>query len=139
MEIRNCKHCGKLFNYTDKPLCPECIKAREEQFQEVKKYIRDNPTVGIAEVAENTGVTVNQIRQWIRQERLELAEPSADVGINCEGCGRPIVTGRLCQNCKKQMKNALTSTFVKEPDDEKRKGLKSSGKDKMRFLSKDNL
>ena len=42
MEVKNCKNCGRLFNYIGgayKSLCPACIDRLEEKFQEVKKYI----------------------------------------------------------------------------------------------------
>ena len=40
MDVRNCKMCGHLFNYTNSPLCPQCNKKLEERFQDVKEYIR---------------------------------------------------------------------------------------------------
>ena len=43
MDVRNCKMCGHLFNYTNSPLCPQCNKKLEERFQDVKEYIRENP------------------------------------------------------------------------------------------------
>ena len=38
MDVRNCKMCGHLFNYTNSPLCPQCNKKLEERFQDVKEY-----------------------------------------------------------------------------------------------------
>ena len=45
MEVRNCKNCGRLYNYIGGAyrLCPDCMKKLEEKFQEVKQYIEDNP------------------------------------------------------------------------------------------------
>ena len=34
MDVRNCKMCGHLFNYTNSPLCPQCNKKLEERFQD---------------------------------------------------------------------------------------------------------
>ena len=31
MDVRNCKMCGHLFNYTNSPLCPQCNKKLEER------------------------------------------------------------------------------------------------------------
>ena len=40
-DIRNCRICGKIFNYVMGPVvCPRCKEKLEEKFQEVKKYIR---------------------------------------------------------------------------------------------------
>lgn len=138
MDVRNCKQCGRLFNYTGKSVCPECMKEKEKEFVVVKEYIRNNPAAGIADVAEETGTSVNQIRQWIREERLVLSSASAGAGINCEGCGRPIQTGKLCKSCKNQMSRDLTHAFVQQPKESADgSGIKSK-KDKMRYLSKDH-
>lgn len=135
MEVRNCKGCGRLFNYMGRTLCPECQKGQEDEFQKVKEYIRENPMSGVADVAEATGVSVHQIRQWIREERLMLTDVSASAGINCDSCGRPILTGKLCASCKRQMKNDLTNAFsgtVAAKPQQERNG------DRMRYLTKDN-
>lgn len=138
MEVRNCKQCGKLFNCIGKPICPECLKKREEEFREVKNYIRENPSAGIAEVSEATDTSVSQIRQWIREERLVLTSESADAGINCEGCGRPIKTGRMCQSCKTQMSKSLSHAFaVEAPAKEDKKNLGRKNGDRMHYLSGD--
>lgn len=44
------------------PLCPQCNKKLEERFQDVKEYIRENPGAGMATVAEDTGVPVQQLK-----------------------------------------------------------------------------
>lgn len=137
MEVRNCKQCGRLFNYMGKTLCPECLKGKEDEFTVVKNYIRENPAAGIAEVSEATGTSVKQIRQWVREERLLLTEASATAGINCESCGRPICTGRLCQSCKNQVTRDLASAYVNPTAQAERESLGGSKKDKMRYLSKD--
>ena len=37
MEVKNCKECGRLFNYMGgAPLCDGCRKKLEQKFQEVK-------------------------------------------------------------------------------------------------------
>ena len=74
MNVRNCKKCGKIFNYVSgPPICPQCKDALEEKFQEVKKYIQDNRHASIPQVSEACEVSTNQIQQWLREERLELA------------------------------------------------------------------
>ena len=51
MDVRNCKQCGKVFNYIGSPLCPECVKKAEDKFDDVKQYIYDHPRCGIQEVS----------------------------------------------------------------------------------------
>lgn len=140
MDVRNCKQCGKLFNYVGKNLCPDCLKSKEDEFIKVRDYIRKNPSAGIAEVSEATETTVKQIRQWVREERLVLTEASATAGINCDGCGRPITTGKLCPACKKQMSQTLSQAYaVKAEAKDNGKPVGFSKENKMRYLSKDNL
>lgn len=107
MNIRNCRKCGSLFNYlSGPPICPACREKLEEKFQEVKCYIQDNKGAGIHEVAEACSVEVSQIRQWLREERLELAADSA-LYLNCESCGTPIRSGRYCEKCTANMTRNL--------------------------------
>lgn len=132
MEVRNCKDCGKLFNYIGgTPLCPACMKKLDEKYAEVKEYIYDNPGASINEVSEANEVSVNQIKKWVREEKLSFAEDSP-VGLECEGCGKMIKTGRFCKECKNRMVKELDS-FREKPQIV---GVKKETKDhaKMRFL-----
>lgn len=132
MDVRNCRSCGRLFNYISGPfICPACREALEEKFQEVKKYIQDNRGVGVKEVAEACDVDASQIRQWIREERLEFAEGSMELG--CENCGKPITSGRFCPECKAKMVNGLNSAY-KKPEAPVQKKDDKSGGPKMRFF-----
>ena len=100
MEVMNCKKCGKMFNYiVGAPICPACAKAVEEKFKEVKEYVYDHPLVSLKELSDVMEVSIPQIRKWIREERLSFAEDSP-IGIDCEGCGCNIKTGRFCPACK---------------------------------------
>lgn len=112
MEVRNCRKCGKIFNYTGGPcLCQTCRAALEEKFQQVKEYIRDNPGNSVVQISEDNDVSVQQIKQWIRQERLVFTENS-QVVIECEKCGAPIRTGRFCENCKRKMADTFQGAYA---------------------------
>lgn len=103
MEVRTCKQCKRLFNYVSgSPLCGACRDALEQKFITVKEYVREHPHDGINEVAKENDVSTNQIRRWIREERLEFSDDSG-VGLDCENCGKTIRTGRLCQACKEKL------------------------------------
>ena len=103
MNVRNCRKCGRIFNYVAGPiLCPRCREEMEAKFQEVKEYIRSNPGSGISEVSEACDVPTSQIQQWLREERLELTENSA-ILLSCESCGAPIRSGKYCERCKYEM------------------------------------
>lgn len=103
MNVRNCRNCGCIFNYVTGPvICPACREKLEEKFQEVKAYIRENKGAGIPEVAEACEVDVPQIRQWLREGRLELSD-EAQMYLTCEKCGKPIRSGRFCEQCTLNM------------------------------------
>lgn len=135
MDVRNCRNCGKMFNYISGPfICPVCRDAIEEKYKEVKKYIYDHQGVNIAMVAEACDVEPGLIRQWIREERLEFAEGSMELG--CEQCGAPITSGRFCDKCKNAMVNNLNSAYgtphAAAPTTQQ---TDRSGGPKMRFLN----
>ncbi len=129
MEVRNCRKCGNLFEFMGNPICPNCVKQMEEKFQEVRKYIRDNPGASMPMVSEETDVPMQQIKKWVREERLSFSKDS-NVSINCEQCGRPILTGRYCPECKKNMANSLNNLYVTTAPPK----IKKSSNAKMRFL-----
>ena len=130
MEVMNCKHCKKLFNYISGPkICPACKEELEKKFVEVKEFIRDNPHKGISQVSEEMDVSVQQ-KQWVRQERLIFSEDSK-VMIECEQCGAPIRTGRFCDNCKRSMANNLSKLYPNKEEPARKKGTES---DKMRHF-----
>ncbi|BCN32769.1 flagellar protein [Anaeromicropila herbilytica] len=117
MEILNCRDCGKLYSYTSGPrLCPECVKKLDEKFIEVKEYIRENPGVSLYQVSEEMEVSVNQIKAWIREERLAFTEEST-ITIQCDSCGKEIKTGRYCKECKAKLINNLQGTYSGKESD----------------------
>lgn len=113
MDVRNCKQCGRLFNYIGgsySRLCPDCIAKLEDKFQQVKEYIESNRAVSMHEVCEVCDVSSKQVEQWVREERLVFAEDSA-IGVSCEICGATIKSGRYCENCKIKLSNQLGSAY----------------------------
>lgn len=134
MEVTNCKGCGKLFNYLSGPqLCPTCVKALDLKFEQVKEFVYDNPGVGIQEVSDEMEVSVSQIKKWIREEKLSFSDDSM-IGLECEGCGATIKTGRFCKVCKDQLARGLQNAYPKpKPEPEKKKEPKDNPK--MRYFT----
>ena len=100
--VKNCKQCKRLFNYiAGAQLCPACKEELEQKFQKAKQFINDNKGATIARVAEFAECTEQQVRQWVREERLIFTNSSLS-GVVCETCGAPILTGRFCDKCKAQ-------------------------------------
>ena len=134
MEVTSCTKCGKLFNYIHGPrLCPDCIRKLDEKFSEVKKYVYEHPRVGLNELASEMDVSVGQIKRWIREERLCFSEDSP-IGINCEGCGATIKTGRFCKQCKDKLSNRLMDAAGTNRKVTSAPAKKPSSESKMRFL-----
>ena len=132
MNVTNCKGCGRLFNQMGSgKLCPQCVAQLEDKFQEVKRYLNENPNATIDAVSQDNDVSVKQIKQWVREERLTFAEGSVS-GIECESCGTMIRTGRFCDSCRFKISNNLMSALDKPKVAEPRRDNRE--KDRMRFL-----
>lgn len=135
MNVRNCRKCGRVFNYVMGPvICPRCRDEQEAIFQEVKKYVQDHKGADVMEVAEECNVEPSQIRQWIREERLQFADDSP-IRIPCENCGAMIRSGRFCDKCKMEMTNDFKSVMgVNKAPEPVKKPMSSRDKDRMRYL-----
>lgn len=134
MEVRNCRGCGRLFNYLQgPPLCPACVAELEEKFQQVKQYLRENPKAPLNEIAEENDVTVKQIKQWVREERLTFTEES-QITLECEACGGRVLSGRFCDNCRTHLQNEFSGAIKRSPAVAAAPKKSGSTKDRMRFL-----
>lgn len=130
MELMNCRNCKRLFNYiTGEKICPGCRDALEQKFNDVKKYIQENPGKNVTQVAEECETTEKQIKKWVREGRLVFSSDSL-VGLECERCGKMIHTGRFCKNCAGGLADAMTDAYRVDPEIR----VKKTGAGKMRFL-----
>ena len=117
MSLAKCKRCGKLFNkMLDKNVCPACMEKEEEEFQKVRDFLKRYPEKKLEEISEGTEVDKKVILDFIREGRLQLAEIEVEEGsalLVCERCGKPITTGRFCEDCRKKLAAILS------PDEDK--------------------
>ena len=138
MNVRTCRKCRRLFNYVMGPsFCPECRAKEEDKFQEVKKYVQDHGRASMHEVAEACDVTMKQIQQWIRDDRLMLADDSP-LAIECERCGRMIRGGKFCPECSNVMAAKLQAAMgdpLAKRLNEKNESSQRDG-NRMRFINK---
>jgi len=133
MEVRNCRKCGRMFNYmSGTPICAACKEKLEEKFQEVKAFVSENKKATIAMIAEECDVDANQIRKWVREERLEFSADSP-IGLPCENCGAIIRSGKYCEKCKNEMVNRFGEVLPK-PKQEEPVQKKTKESPRMRFL-----
>ena len=131
MEVKACKECGRLFNHLGGiPLCPNCKQILEDKFQQVKEYIYEHREADIQKVSEDNDVSVKQLRQWVKEERLQFSEESG-VGLECESCGAMIRTGRFCVKCKEKFANSFGMMYQKSEPQLKKPSNTGA---KMRFL-----
>jgi flagellar operon protein (TIGR03826 family) len=130
-EIRNCPRCGKIFTYMGRPICNRCIETEENEFKVVKEYVYDNPGATISEVSQETGVSVEKIIRFLREERLEIKSENSNLFLECERCGRAINSGRFCENCKGQINKEFKREFGLDRKEEPKPMPTRTEKDKM--------
>lgn len=134
MNVRNCRRCGRLYNYVmGPPICPNCKEELEEKFQEVKKYVQSHAQATIQMVTEDCDVEVAQIQQWIREDRLQFSDDSP-IKVPCERCGAMIGSGRFCVKCSQEMANTLSKSIAKPVPQKKDEPKDPREKSRMRFL-----
>lgn len=122
-DVRNCKKCGKIFNYIGgAPICPVCMQSEEEDFQKVKAYLYENPGSSITQVSTDLDISIEKIRRFLKEGRLEITGDDGNLTLECENCGKSIKSGRFCEACERdlasgfrvaanQIKSELNSTY----------------------------
>lgn len=105
MDIRQCKECGKLFQYTGKSLCIDCLDEFDKMYIKVRDHIYKNPDDTIKQVSEKTEIPEKYILTFLKEERLSLT--SASGALLCEVCKKPITAGRICESCRGELKKVM--------------------------------
>lgn len=137
MNVKNCRGCGRLFNYIAGPfLCPVCREGMEKKFHLVKEYIRENPGAGIQQVSEECEVETSWINQWLREERLELTEGSP-LMLTCMSCGELIRSGKYCEKCKLNIANGFKSAMRGQKPQVEYPSQRRSADSRMRYLDRE--
>lgn len=135
-DLRNCRRCGKMYNYLGgPPICMDCKNADEETFKKVKEYLYKNPGAALSQVATELEVSVEKIKMFLREGRLEITEDS-NVILECERCGKAIRTGRYCKECQNELGNDFSETASKIPDRNEQDQEAKRNAIGMRYLNK---
>ena len=136
-DARNCRRCGKMYNYLGgAPICIDCKNADEAIFKKVKEYLYDNPGATLSQVATDVEVSVEKIKMFLKDGRLEITEGS-NIILECERCGKSIKTGRFCNECQNDVSSDIAGSASRKLD--KREEDSSSAKRNgggMRYLNK---
>lgn len=122
MSIRNCKRCGKIYQYDGvHKICNNCRIQLEKDFEKVKEFLKENPNSSINIVSEETGVEKKTIIEFIKNDRLIAEDLEIDVTLKCQRCGTEIKHGKYCDKCISDMKDEIESATKKKEKPNKRK------------------
>ena len=102
---RECEECGKTdmkYMGIGEYKCEDCGHIMYDDFGIVRNYLEVHKGATQSEVSKATGVAMETIRQFLKEERLEITAGSG-VFMACEICKAPIRSGRYCEACAKKV------------------------------------
>ncbi len=113
MNLGNCPRCGKLFAKNFRDICPACMKDIEREYEVCVKFLREEKTATIQEVADATEVSIRQITKFIKEGRISIAN-NPNMMYPCEVCGVLIREGNMCDACRGRLAKDLTAAAREE-------------------------
>jgi len=125
MVLINCDNCGQVFLGDKGLLCPVCAEKEEQDFKELKIFLKQNPGSTASQAAAGTGVAIDFVLRLLRQGRLRVK----GLALVCARCGTPIESGVYCRGCQKD-------AVLKREKDSSRQQSISGGKDALRPVRK---
>jgi len=139
-DVRNCRKCGRIFNYLGgPPICPACKQQEEEIFKKIKEYLYDNPGASVTQVSKDLDVSIELIKRFLKEGRLEIVgEEGRNLLLECEICGKAINSGRYCKECERDLVRGFQTAVDKMSQtmpDYQTRGNPTS----MRYLHKSDL
>lgn len=111
--VEVCIACRRLFQYPGfgTKFCNICKERDLDNQHRVKEFLREHGLANMYEIAENTGVSEDLVKQYLRDGMLEIPEGSP-IYIKCESCGCDIRYGRWCPACASKMSKDLQGYMV---------------------------
>ncbi|WP_310601814.1 hypothetical protein [Anaerosporobacter sp.] len=75
-EIRTCRRCRKLLTLCRgiSNVCTECEDKDKDDYRIVKEYVQSHANTSAFEVANVTGISVKVIMQFLKEDRLQVAD-----------------------------------------------------------------
>ena len=116
-----CEKCGAPLAYKGigEYRCERCGHLMYDDYGIVRNYLEINPGATSGMVTRATGVKESEIKNMLREEKLEIREDSRTF-LQCEACGKPITSGRYCESCSKLAVAAAKKKKEKEALEEKK-------------------
>ncbi len=105
-DIKVCKRCRKLFQAYRNECCPNCEMDLDAIFERARDYLYDNRHENMISLAKALDEKEADILYLVRAGRLSF-DSAEGSGIMCEQCGRPIASGRVCDECKNSVYKSL--------------------------------
>ncbi len=137
-DVRNCRRCGRIYNYLGgAPICSVCREQDEVDFKRVKEYLYKNPGASMSEVSTILEISVERIKGYLKEGRLEIINNEGNMVLECETCGKAIRTGRFCDECAKGLANDLKFTATQMRTDVEKNDTRKKSAVEMRYLNKD--
>ncbi|MDI9513634.1 MAG: MerR family transcriptional regulator [Clostridiaceae bacterium] len=97
-----CQRCYRMFQRVGiENVCPVCAPLDEVDFRKIKEFLTEHPGASSNEVMRHTGVSLRQIKRYLKEERLEIVGDNKGF-LRCEICGKPLNSGRFCDFCYKE-------------------------------------
>lgn len=138
-DVRNCRKCGKIFNsFTGSPVCPACKKAEEDEFKKVKDYLYRNPGANLNQISLNLEISIEKIKRFLKDGRLEIVSEEGNMFLECERCGKAINSGRYCEECERDLAVNLRSAAEQMKREMGNTGEHARKIIGMRYLNKDD-
>lgn len=136
-DVRNCRRCGKIFSYfSGPPICPVCKQLDETDFKRVKEYLYQNPGATLQQVSSELEISVDKIKRFLKEGRLEIVGEDANLFLECESCGKAIKTGRFCDECEKNLTRDLSAVAGQISQSLSKEDASKKGSE-LRYLHKD--
>jgi nitrate/TMAO reductase-like tetraheme cytochrome c subunit len=74
-ELKQCKGCNGTFKYTtSEQLCLSCSQKNEQEFQQIKSFLRHHPRSSVSLVASALDISVSHIQKFIEEGRLDIVD-----------------------------------------------------------------
>jgi ribosomal protein L32 len=122
MRVDNCEQCGKLFSSLSSRLCPECADRMDTYLGKAKEVLYRRPDIGVMDLAEEANIPFDVLKTFMREGRLQFRQTGTAL-IDCEMCGRPIISGTKCQACQDRLTGYVTQ--MKQPQEPPGAGMHS--------------